>query len=79
MNLYNVDIEGLIVMAAESEDDALDKVEDALRTYGGRFAEDLSATRAIQIKTTNDLMDQWTDDCLPYGTKGDAPISQYIP
>jgi len=78
MPVFNVEIEGVIVVVAESENDATNKAQDALRSYGGRFSEDLSAIIAHQVKSAKDLYDQWDGDCIPYGADDNKPISDYI-
>ena len=78
MPLYHVEIEGTIVVVADDEVSAMDKVQELLDGGNHRISEDLSAIFSKDIKSKDDLFDQWTPDCLPYGATDNRTIGEYL-
>ena len=76
MPIYNVEIEGTIVVVADDEQSAREKTQSIL--YGSRLGEELSAMGSTKIKSKDDLIDQWTPDCLPYGASDNRTIEDYL-
>lgn len=78
MPLYNVELEGILVVAADSEASALARAQALIDSREVRFHEDLSAVDAYRIHTVADLADAWTPDCLPYGTTDHQTIADHL-
>jgi hypothetical protein len=66
MPIFNVLIEGTIVMVAETAEEARNKARDLLIS-GKSLGDDLTAIVATEIRSEEDLIDQWELDWMPYG------------
>jgi hypothetical protein len=72
MPLFNVALEGTVVLHADTPDEARRKWRGSLSKYLGCLDE-LTATSVETITSESDLVDQWEPDCLPYG----LPVGDY--
>lgn len=79
MPIFNVLIEGTIVMVAENAEEARNKAQDLL-IHGENLKDDLTAMVATEIRSEEDLIDQWELDWMPYGGSHDEtrPIRGYL-
>lgn len=79
MPIFNVLIEGTIVMVAETAEEARSKAQDLL-IHGENLKDDLTAMVATEIRSEEDLIDQWELDWMPYGGPHDKtrPIRWYL-
>jgi hypothetical protein len=79
MPIFNVPIEGTIVMVADTAEEARNKARDLLLS-GESFSDDLTTMNATEIRSEEDLIDQWEPDWIPYGVPfdGDHTIRWYL-
>lgn len=75
--LFAVEIEGEIVVAAESEDAAVQLANTMIDGYNS-FKDDLCAISARVVQRKEDLPEQWDADCLPYGLTDTRSIGEIL-
>lgn len=68
MPLFIGTIESAVVVEAASETDAIQRIEDDIRAYAGRFADDLAVIDVCKLNNANELYDKWDKNCVPYGS-----------
>lgn len=69
MPIFNVPIEGTIVMVADTAEEARNKTRDLLLS-GENLGDYLTTIVATEISSEEDL-DQWELDWMPYGVTPD--------
>lgn len=74
MKLYNVEVEGVLVIAADSEEEATAKVRDLI---GANISSELSY-RPSELTNLAMLRNEWDWYCLPYGTEEEKTVGQIL-
>ena len=77
MPLFNVTIEGVIVVDAPDEDSALDRARREIDGIGD-FANELAAVHACPVRSEADLHGGWSHDCYPFGGSGILTIGEIL-
>ena len=78
MNAYNVVVEGIIVVVAKSDGDAVSKALDMVNSLAGVLSDDFIPVSAELVRSERDLGCGWTGDCLPYGSSDGKLIKEYF-
>ena len=74
--LYNVTVNSVIVVDADSEDEAIKFTQNLLDR--GDLNEELSALYAEKIENTDQLVNGWETDYIPYNKNPDKAILEYL-
>jgi hypothetical protein len=76
--LFTVEIEGSVMVASTSEEEAMRVVQDLIHATAGKLAEDLYAADAEEVSGSDSLPDGWDEKCLPYGATDSKAIGDYL-
>lgn len=76
MNLYNVEIVGNVVVAANFPEEAKVKALNLLST--GALRHELNVGYYRYIEKKKDIPDGWNQADLPYGADDDKTIAEYL-
>lgn len=77
MPLFNVEIEGVVVVDAPDADAAMDVVRGKIDGVG-HLANELRAIHASPIASEADLREGWTLDSYPFGKACDECVGEIL-
>ena len=77
MKLYEVELRAVIVVAADSEEDALDKCNNSALQRDVVRDNPLEVEVQHEIEEIDSLPYGWEGGCIPYGGDGDTTIAAW--
>ncbi len=76
MKLWNVEVSGVVVVAAASQLEAEEACVQMLHT-GTDLADSIYVDFSSKLQSLDDIPEGWDEDCIPYG-KENKTIKEYF-